>query len=268
MIAEYSAVGGSEMVFDTSVADRLGFVSDTSTVIWGFDRGAIDTALAAVGLEGRRDTALARSWSPPNPDETISTARTKAALGEPWYRVNSDDSISMHPDWMTTNLTDGRVLLDPTIRIRARCHVGVVGDLSAALAEVAAAGLASEIDVANANAYGGCFAPRYSRTSGYLSRHSYGMALDTNTLSNCGGCRPQMNCDVVRIFRKHGFAWGGNFRRPDGMHFEWVGTPRDQIPYSSTYCPNIVNTTTQRAGPVQLGREVLSYGPESTDAAD
>lgn len=268
MIGEYSAVGGSEMVFDTSVADRLGFGSDTSTVIWGFDRGAIDAALAAVGLEGRKDTALLRSWDPPDPDDTISTARTKAALGEPWYRVNSDDSISMHPDWMATNLTDGRVLLDPTIRIRARCHVDVVDDLSAALAEVAAAGLAGAIDVANANAYGGCFVPRYSRTSGYLSRHSYGMALDTNTVSNCAGCRPQMNCDVVRIFRKHGFAWGGNFRRPDGMHFEWVGAPRDQISYPSTYCPNIVNTTTERAGPVRSGREILAYGPESTDHDD
>jgi hypothetical protein len=49
-----------------------------------------------------------------------------------------------------------------------------------------------------------------------------------------------MHCDVVRIFRKHGFAWGGNFRRPDGMHFEWVGERLDQLPYPSRYCPNIV----------------------------
>lgn len=263
LIAGYDAVGGSELVFDTDVAARLGFGADTSTVAWGFDREAMDRALADVGLDARTDTAVARSWDLPDPDETISTARTKAALGEPWYRVNSDDSISMHPDWIAANLTDGRVLLDPTIRVRAQCHVGVVDDLSAALAEVGAAGLAGEIDVANANAYGGCYAPRYSRISGYLSRHTYAMAFDTNTTSNCQGCRPRMHCDVVRIFRKHGFAWGGNFRRPDGMHFEWVGSRRDQIPYPSEYCPNIVNGQVE-ATTFALGREVLALGPDTS----
>jgi hypothetical protein len=260
MIAAYDAVGGSELVFDTAVATRLGFTSDTSTVMWGFDRAALESALAAVGLDGRADTAVSRSWDLPDPDETISTARTKVALGEPWYRVNADDSISMHPDWIGTNLTPGRVLLDPNIRVRAQCHREVVGDLSAALADVAAAGLASQIDVANANAYGGCYAPRYSRISGYLSRHTYAMAFDTNTAANCQGCRPRMHCDVVRIFRRHGFAWGGNFRRPDGMHFEWVGSRRDQIPYPSPYCPNVVPSGTERVVPT-VGREVLAQGP-------
>lgn len=258
MVAEYDALGGTELVFDTSVADRLDFTSDTSTLLWGFDRDRLERALVDVGLEGRRNTAVARSWDPPDPDSTISTARTKEALGEPWYRVDADDTISMHPDWIATNLTDGRILLDPVVRIRAQCHVAIVGDLSAALAEVAAAGLASEIDVANANTSGGCFGPRYTRTSGYLSRHTYAMALDTNTVSNCLGCRPQMHCDVVRIFRRHGFAWGGNFRVPDGMHFEWVGSPRDQIPYPSTYCPNVIAPTAERPA---LGREVLAHGP-------
>ena len=49
-----------------------------------------------------------------------------------------------------------------------------------------------------------------------------------------------LDCEVVRIFRRHGFAWGGTFTRPDGMHFEWVGEPRDQLDYPSLYCPNIV----------------------------
>ena len=66
------------------------------------------------------------------------------------------------------------------------------------------------------------------------------MALDTNTATNPMGGRPTMDCRVVRIFRKHGFAWGGNFLTPDGMHFEWVGEDRSKISYPSRFCPNIV----------------------------
>ncbi len=66
------------------------------------------------------------------------------------------------------------------------------------------------------------------------------MALDTNTATNPMGGTPTMDCRVVRIFRKHGFAWGGNFLTPDGMHFEWVGEDRSKISYPSRFCPNIV----------------------------
>ncbi len=260
-VRPYAQIGWAELVFTTEVADRLGITGDTRVVMWGFDdRAGLDAALRAEGVLGRQDTKVSRSWDPPDPDDTISTTRTKVALGEPWYRILADGSLEMHPTWKANNLTDGRVLLDSTIRIRAQCHVGVVDDLRSALAEVAAAGLAGAIDVANANAFGGCYVPRYSRTSGFLSRHTYGIALDTNTTTNCGGCRPQMNCDVVRIFRKHGFAWGGNFRRPDGMHFEWVGEPRDRISFPSRYCPNIVAARTESAPAPSIGLDVLTVG--------
>ena len=273
-IRPYDQIGSAELVFDNDVAARLGATADTRVVIYGFDdRAAFDAAALAEGLIGRRDTKVNRSWDLQSPDSTLSTARAKVAVGEPWYRFDSDDSLIMHPTWKATNLTDGRVLLNDTIRVRAQCHVQVVDDLEAALAEVAAAGLAGTIDVANANAFGGCYVPRFSRVSGqigFLSRHAYGMAFDTNTTSNCFGCRPLMNCDVVRIFRKHGFAWGGNFRRPDGMHFEWVGERRDQIEYPSTYCPNVVPGASSAdrdgsmlANSVALGIDVLLAGEDA-----
>ena len=124
-----------------------------------------------------------------------------------------------------------------------RATTTIRSDLAAALQAVVDAGLAGYIDVANANTYGGCFGPRFSRIVGTqlgsLSRHTWAQALDTNTVSNCQGCVPQMDCRVVRIFRAHNFAWGGNFLNPDGMHFEWVGEPRNNYQYPSRYCPNV-----------------------------
>ena len=78
---------------------------------------------------------------------------------------------------------------------------------------------------------------------GFLSRHSWGMALDTNTQGSCQGCVPDFSktaagCTTVQIFRKYGFAWGGNFLTPDGMHFEYVGERRDLQAYPSRFCPN------------------------------
>ena len=269
-IKPHEQLGGSDVVLNIAAVERLGVYQDTRVVVWGIDsRAKAEATIASLGIENRTDTQVLRSWEPEHPDSVLSTVRLKRAVGEPWYRVTGETTIAMHPTWVANNLTDGRIVLDPSIPVRAQCNVHIVPDLRAALAEVAAAGLGGAIDLANTNTYGGCFNPRYSRLGGFLSRHAYAVAIDMNTLANCLGCVPKMDCRVVRIFRKHGFAWGGNFRRPDGMHFEWVGERRDQIAYPSTYCPNIVPGAaggTQSAGEVgEVGREVLVEGVD--DAA-
>jgi hypothetical protein len=96
----------------------------------------------------------------------------------------------------------------------------------------------------------GCFVPRYNRLAGNFgspSRHAFGMAFDINITRNQQGAIPQMNCDVVRIMRKWGFAWGGNFWPLDGMHFEYVGERRDKMGFASRYCPNKVPVPATRA---------------------
>lgn len=263
-IRPHERSGGSDLVMTTDGAARIGAFEDTRTVIWGIEsRAAVDAQIAAEGLETRRDTQVSRSWDSRDPDSTLSTPRVKQALGEPWYLPIDDSTIAMHPTWVANNLTPGRELLSTAVPVRARCHVRIMADLRAAFAEVAASGLGGAIDVGNTNTYGGCFNPRYSRISGFLSRHAYGEAIDMNTVTNCQGCVPRMDCRVVQIFRRHGFAWGGNFRRPDGMHFEWVGEPRDRIAYPSTYCPNVITPQSRADGSDTtgtVGTEVLVDG--------
>lgn len=76
--------------------------------------------------------------------------------------------------------------------------------------------------------WAGAFNARFVRGSdSVLSNHAFGTAFDINAAWNPLGARPALlgekGCvrELVRIANKHGFYWGGHFRkRPDGMHFE------------------------------------------------
>jgi hypothetical protein len=231
---------GAELLVTPAIADDLGATVVTRVLMFGgFNRAALDAAIAARGWVDGLGIRINRSWNPPNPDSVLSSARTKLLLGEFDYRVISDGSLALDADWYAANIV--RVNFSG-IGIRASCHRAIVDDLQAALTEIAANGLSWTIDLGNTNTYGGCWNGRFSRVSGVIgnvSRHSWGMALDMNTVTNAQGNTPQMDCRVVRIFRKHGFAWGGNFLTPDGMHFEWVGEPRHELQYPSRFCPNL-----------------------------
>ena len=249
-VVDDAITGGTELLMAPEAAARLSLSRPSSVVVWGFDsREAIDAALSRQGLVSTR-IRIRRSWDPADPDDTIGMGRTKQLLGEFAFRVNSNGSVTQEYAWQVANLPSGRRLLNPSIAIRARCHLVIEPAIRAALAEAAAVGVGGVFDVGDANIAGGCHNPRFntlsqSRTVGFLSRHSWGMAIDTNTRGSCQGCAPPDfatdpgGCTAVRIFRKHGFAWGGNFLTPDGMHFEWVGERRDQLPYPSRFCPNV-----------------------------
>jgi hypothetical protein len=240
-VAPDAEIGGTEIVMSTAQADVLGAVLPTSVLIYGqFNRTTLDASLAAHGISTNPRIRVRRSWDPFDPDGTIGLARTKKLLGQFAYSVTASGAVLVDDTWRNAYIPPRE--LYPT-GIRAACNNAMKADLAAALQAVVDAGLAGAIDVANANTYGGCFGPRFSRIVGTqlgsLSRHTWAQALDTNTVSNCQGCVPQMDCRVVRIFRTHNFAWGGNFLNPDGMHFEWVGEPRNQYLYPSRYCPNV-----------------------------
>jgi len=245
LVAPDAEVGGTEIVMSLPQADQLGAIYTTRVLVYGqFSRSALDAALAAGGLTGNGKVRIRRSWDSFDPDLTLSMAETKLLLGEfdfYYAGLSNDGWTSMNAAWVAANLPAGRRSY-PT-GIVAKCHNAVHADLTAALQEVVDSGLGSLVDAGNTNTYGGCatgtvrFA-RITQNLGSISRHSWGQPIDMNTASNCQGCVPKMDCRIVRIFRAHNFAWGGNFLTPDGMHFEWVGEPRNAIQYPSKYCPN------------------------------
>jgi len=253
LVAPDAAIGGTEILMGRAQADRLGAGIDSSVVIWGeSDRSALLRAIAARGMSTNPKIRVERSWDPPSPDETLGLSQTKKLLGEFDFdlaHLSSSGWTAMSPQWKAKYLPGGRVAY-PT-GIRALCNTAVKADLRAALAEVVNSGLGGGIDVGNTNAAGGCGtgSVRLSRVNQAffaVSRHSWGQPIDMNTVSNCEGCIPRFDCRIVRIFRKHGYAWGGNFLVPDGMHFEWAGGRRDTMQYRSKYCPNLPLTKAQR----------------------
>jgi hypothetical protein len=265
LVAPDSRVGGTEILMSLPEADQLGATLTTSVLVYGqFDRDALESAMAARGLTTSTRIRVRRSWDAFDPDSTLGMARTKQLLGEFDYYYAGISTLgwtSMSPEWKAAYL--------PTVResyptgIRAICNFVIQPDLRAALAEVASTypGLVAAsggsaftgIDVGNTNSYGGCgtgqvrFA-RITQNLGSISRHSWAQPIDMSTAANCQGCTPKFDCRIVRIFRAHGFAWGGNFLTPDGMHFEWVGEPRDSYQYPSRFCPNLPAAPTQSLG--------------------
>ena len=119
------------------------------------------------------------------------------------------------PAWVAANIRTGGI---PIIG-RVTCNRVLFPQLRAALLELVERGLASRI---NSSDYGGCYVPRYigHDPSKGLSTHTWGIAVDLNVATNQRGTAGQMDPQVVAVFKKWGFAWGGDWQYTDPMHFE------------------------------------------------
>lgn len=268
LVAPDAEIGGTEILISTQQADVLGASLPTRVLIYGrFDRTALQAALVRRGLYANNAVRVRTSWDAPDPDGTLSLARTKSLLGEfelDYANLSELGWTDVGATWRNAYLPGAREAYPAGIR--AMCNKVIKADLSAALQEVVDAGLGGGIDAGNANTYGGCSSgqarlARITQSLGSVSRHSWGQPIDINTVANCQGCVPKMDCRIVRIFRKHHFAWGGNFLTPDGMHFEWVGEARDALQYPSKYCPNspgaLIEQEVPHAAPPPASRGTL-----------
>lgn len=231
-----------DLFMSAESAAVLGGISIARVTITGITTPkAVLSALAAKGFVINSSLRLRTSWDRENPDGTLGTSSVKKLFGEFAFRPTGGSGIEIDATWKTKNILWRHFYTG--VKLRNNCHKVVVDAIQNALTEIKKSGLASKIDVQNSNRYGGCYTARYNRLAGTFgapSRHAYGMALDINTTTNAQWAVPQLDCRIVRIFRKWGFAWGGNYWPSDGMHFEYVGEPRDQIGYPSRYCPNKV----------------------------
>lgn len=62
-------------------------------------------------------------------------------------------------------------------------------------------------------------------SSAAKSNHAFGLAVDVNALANVMGTTGDMPAEVVAQWESEGGNWGGDWSRPDPMHFETHLTP-------------------------------------------
>lgn len=113
--------------------------------------------------------------------------------------------------WVSANITTEVVPVLGAIT----CNKALFPQLEAALQEVVEGGLADKI-----YQFGGCYNPRFIAGTHSLSNHAFGLALDLNVPDNGRGTVGGMDKQIVEIFEKWGFTWGGVWHWTDPMHFE------------------------------------------------
>ena len=206
----------AEVALATGDAASMGVNRPFAVDLWGAPRPSLDGALATAPPPPTR-LGIERAWEPPDPDSTLANVPLKRLAGEVAYRHGAGDGVALDPSWVRANIATERV---PALG-SVTCHRAMLPALRGALTEVVQAGLAGGL-----GRYGGCHHPRLIRggdSGGFLSRHSYGVAVDLNITRNAFGGRVEMDPRIVAIFRRWGFAWGGTWVRADGMHFEYRG---------------------------------------------
>ncbi len=135
------------------------------------------------------------------------------AVGSFSYRANPDGTVTPDPAWVAAKITTQEM---PIIG-RVTGNRVMLPQLRAALNEVVTLKLSSSI-----YHYDGCYVPRFIARDPAkgLSFHTFGTAIDLNAADNYRGIAGKMDRRVVTIFKKWGFAWGGDWNYTDPMHFE------------------------------------------------
>lgn len=212
------AIGAAEVVVDIATGAPLG-VDTPRAVLFAHtgDRDAIESVVAGaaaghpIRFRAPGETPYLRAA-----DAVLPQSVVKATFGEFSYlRGGTDDAITVDPRWVAMNV----VTADVPVLGAVRCHRAIIDALTAAMEEIEAAGLA---DVVRASGFDGCFVPRFTRSGGSISRHSWGIAFDVGFEANPTHVASAQDPRVVEVLQRAGFTWGGTWLVPDAAHFERV----------------------------------------------
>lgn len=182
-------------------------------------------------LEDKDDSSKAGPNYPPKPDfkPLISTAERQRIFGKFEFKsFKETDDIQILGNWEAENIIKVHIPQLKNVKglvpkdLHIKFHKLAAEQLQALWQEWEDKGLLHLVKT-----YAGSYVPRFirgSRTT--LSNHAFGTAFDINVAWNGLGMVPALVGregsvrELVPIAHKHGFYWGGHFKRKDGMHFE------------------------------------------------
>jgi hypothetical protein len=221
-----AAIGGHEVMVSQQEADLLGISAPRYLLVepkpgtaWRTVGRAIHALVPAgtpVRIRGPGEAMYLREA-----DAVLPPVIMKSVFGEfaASPQVPADGALSLDPSWERSHIVSATVPILGTVR----CNRILIPLLRGALGEVQARGLTSLV---HPDEYGGCFNARLIRGSAEdISTHTWGAAIDLNVAENPFGGTPHQDPRLVAIFARWGFAWGGRFLIPDGMHFQFQCVP-------------------------------------------
>lgn len=153
-------------------------------------------------------------------DAVLPQALIKKRFGEWAGRPQPGDAglIEVDPVWVRDHIVTATI---PVLG-RVSCNRKLMPQLRRVAKAVVAQGLTATI-----HSFDGCFSSRFalSSPSASISHHAWGVAIDVNADTNRFGTTPVQDPRLVDLMKGLGFAWGGDWIVPDGMHFEYLSPP-------------------------------------------
>ena len=208
-----------DAVVNQTWIDTLGMTRDNAMLVrtGGTAPGTVRDKLQNVvgpdaGVTGA-DKASRLGLDPGAPQVAVVTGTVGDAVGVFKYTVLAGGRIAPDPAWVSEHIATEVVPILGAVT----CNKLIFPQLKAALGDIVDRGLADKI---HPDEYAGCYYPRFIAGSSTLSNHAFGLALDLNVPGNGRGTVGEMDRGVVDAFKKWGFAWGGDWRYTDPMHFE------------------------------------------------
>ena len=215
-IGAFATVGvpGTELVLDDETAGRLGLPAITGMLLTapeGTDPAALAHQVRKVAGDGAQVDLLTATAA--DPTAFLTGGAAAKAFGAFSYRYFSDGTIAPDAGWVSDNIRTE----DVPILGRVTCHRLMLPQLRGALTDIVAAGKADTLTT-----YDGCYVPRFIERNPQrsVSLHTWGIAIDMDASTNYRGITGTMDPEVVAIFKRWGFRWGGDWAYTDPMHFE------------------------------------------------
>ena len=212
-VVDDNDIGWAEAAID-SVTD-LGIDEPRYALVEVDDGTGLGTAVeSAVGEEVRvkptRDAPFRRHG-----DETLPPVVLKERFGEFAFADVRGPGIRVGASWRNEHI----VTEDVPILGHITCHEAMMPAVRDALQSLRDDGLEHLVQ---ARTYGGCWHPRVIGSSRTLSHHSWGVSIDLNVIAG-DPFGAELDPRLVEAFTDRGFIWGGEFLRPDPVHFDFVG---------------------------------------------